>query len=911
MTNQEFSNSFTTLLNSYNTQAQFGEESSKADISLDEYEKSVLLTQAQDIIVKSYFNRNFNQQGEGFDDSSRRQVDFSSLIRVALLTPTETELLYDTRGVVFKMPRKVINGNTIDGTTDVLFILNEKLLVETTLTDGNRKTWILNNYRDGTIYYSEPVVTNVDLSNYYLIEGDDEHYYKYPGTPTNHSGHSEYWTIEGDKEGKKYEEYPSYTVHAGIPEYWTVNDGTKWYYDEPEATFHHGTTDYWTIDLDEAPQPHYSENPGLPEHIEAVPQYWTISYMGEELPTIYYEEIEVTLDVIETSYYIIDLDEPPIEYNENPGTPEETVTPEYWVINGNLENPVYTNPGTPVLHEGTPDSWIVHGPDGSQLVLPFDPEPLFEYNKVSYWMTNKTGDTQFPYDPVKMFEDSVYWKDDNLQNQNNPNWKDTYILFEPTWEYVEQYDDSNDFANPSSPNGNGIANPSNPSDSVGYYITSNYGTLGLFHYRPNIQAYNETITYWVIDNDTANPYFEEVTSKEFIDSESWSLEYDGKTIIYISKPVVDKIEGVPTTWTLDIGGNTVTYYEEPVIEHFSAVSTWKFPDIDTVYTSEPHVIEITNGNAYWKVVWVNDGDGHNAGDTIKMYPSGGTFPHVNHYEGTDEYWELAGNIYSSEPHAVLHAGQQDYWTVNVTPGVMYISQPVFYRHEAQNPYWVIDSDEKVFDHQPVIVLHPGTTSYWTFAGIDKKFYTIGPPQITSVSDPSPELNYWTINGGDTHYYGNGKPEFDIREGVEAGKSIKEYVIVPISYREYDREMSKPYAQPLKKQAWRLFQNNTMGFDFDSELIPKFNVVQHIADPEQPGFNTGDVQLVYKIRYIRRPKPIILEDLPNGLEIDGETSESSCELNPIIHIDILNKAVELALATRSRMQPQENEQRNQQ
>lgn len=38
------SNTIDTLLNSYSIRAGFGEEASKADISLDEYEKSVLLT---------------------------------------------------------------------------------------------------------------------------------------------------------------------------------------------------------------------------------------------------------------------------------------------------------------------------------------------------------------------------------------------------------------------------------------------------------------------------------------------------------------------------------------------------------------------------------------------------------------------------------------------------------------------------------------------------------------------------------------------------------------------------------------------------------------------------------------------------------------------------------------------------
>lgn len=138
------------------------------------------------------------------------------------------------------------------------------------------------------------------------------------------------------------------------------------------------------------------------------------------------------------------------------------------------------------------------------------------------------------------------------------------------------------------------------------------------------------------------------------------------------------------------------------------------------------------------------------------------------------------------------------------------------------------------------------------------------------------------------------------------KASKDFVIVPISYREYDREMSKPYAQPLKKQAWRLFQNQATGFDVNSELIPRFNVT------EGQDSDSGEItyQFVYKIRYVKRPQPIVLEDLPNGLEIDGVTTESPCELNPILHMDILNKAVELAVATRGGGVPRPNSSTNQ-
>lgn len=112
---------------------------------------------------------------------------------------------------------------------------------------------------------------------------------------------------------------------------------------------------------------------------------------------------------------------------------------------------------------------------------------------------------------------------------------------------------------------------------------------------------------------------------------------------------------------------------------------------------------------------------------------------------------------------------------------------------------------------------------------------------------------------------------------------KDYVVVPLNYKEYDREMSKSYAQPLKKQMWRLFQNATTGFDIYSELIPNSNL--------------GGKTMIYKIRYVKRPNPIVLTTLPNDLTIDGVSVETQCELNPMIHMDIVNKALEIAISTR--------------
>ena len=53
MTTEEFSNEFDTLLNSYLVTGEFGKVENLSTIKLDEYEKSVFLTRAQEEIIIS------------------------------------------------------------------------------------------------------------------------------------------------------------------------------------------------------------------------------------------------------------------------------------------------------------------------------------------------------------------------------------------------------------------------------------------------------------------------------------------------------------------------------------------------------------------------------------------------------------------------------------------------------------------------------------------------------------------------------------------------------------------------------------------------------------------------------------------------------------------------------------------
>lgn len=108
-----------------------------------------------------------------------------------------------------------------------------------------------------------------------------------------------------------------------------------------------------------------------------------------------------------------------------------------------------------------------------------------------------------------------------------------------------------------------------------------------------------------------------------------------------------------------------------------------------------------------------------------------------------------------------------------------------------------------------------------------------------------------------------------------GKSIR-LTVIPLDYREYSRLMSKPYKRPLQYQAWRILDNSN-----------SVNNAELVISP-------NDTLTKYSIRYVKRPKAIILTDL-DGVSLDGISEKQECELDPILHPEILQRAVELAKA----------------
>lgn len=112
-----------------------------------------------------------------------------------------------------------------------------------------------------------------------------------------------------------------------------------------------------------------------------------------------------------------------------------------------------------------------------------------------------------------------------------------------------------------------------------------------------------------------------------------------------------------------------------------------------------------------------------------------------------------------------------------------------------------------------------------------------------------------------------------------GKKIS---VVPKTHDEINSIIGSPFRKPDKKTIYRL--------DFNNEGL-NYQVVELI--------NPYDIK-VYKIRYIKYPSPIILSDLSTefpgeGLSINNETIETPCKLNNSIHREILDRAIELALA----------------
>jgi hypothetical protein len=120
-----------------------------------------------------------------------------------------------------------------------------------------------------------------------------------------------------------------------------------------------------------------------------------------------------------------------------------------------------------------------------------------------------------------------------------------------------------------------------------------------------------------------------------------------------------------------------------------------------------------------------------------------------------------------------------------------------------------------------------------------------------------------------------------KASCDGGLSIIQDV-VPVTQDEFHRIKRNPFRGPTYHRALRL----------------------DLSDQSFTSINSGVVEIIskypidlYYVRYIRKLKPIILVNLPDGLKIEGENTEHQCVLHEAVHRDILRMAVRLALSSR--------------
>lgn len=150
-------------------------------------------------------------------------------------------------------------------------------------------------------------------------------------------------------------------------------------------------------------------------------------------------------------------------------------------------------------------------------------------------------------------------------------------------------------------------------------------------------------------------------------------------------------------------------------------------------------------------------------------------------------------------------------------------------------------------------------------------------QTGSTRGIVPESVFYAIPSN-VFYIVNEQVTFSSKDECINNKSV---MVKPITHDEFLVDYKNPFRKPNKNKAWRL----------DVSKESSNSVVEIIAHENLSS---------YHIRYVKAPKPIIVEDLTGGdftglgLTINGDTAVTECLLNSEIHREILNRAVELAI-----------------
>lgn len=123
---------------------------------------------------------------------------------------------------------------------------------------------------------------------------------------------------------------------------------------------------------------------------------------------------------------------------------------------------------------------------------------------------------------------------------------------------------------------------------------------------------------------------------------------------------------------------------------------------------------------------------------------------------------------------------------------------------------------------------------------------------------------------------------------DGGLSIVQDVI-PVTQDEFHRIKRNPFRGPSFRRALRLDLPDTLADNTVNPPIIQAGVVEIVSK-----YNVSS----YYVRYIKKLEPIILVNLPDGLQINGQSKACECKLHEATHRDILELAVRLAIASRA-------------
>ena len=115
---------------------------------------------------------------------------------------------------------------------------------------------------------------------------------------------------------------------------------------------------------------------------------------------------------------------------------------------------------------------------------------------------------------------------------------------------------------------------------------------------------------------------------------------------------------------------------------------------------------------------------------------------------------------------------------------------------------------------------------------------------------------------------------DLEDSNLKCNSIHGVSVIPTKHDNLQRILKNPFKRPNERRVLRLDLTGNM-----VELISKYTISN------------------YTLRYISKPEPIILTNLPNNLTINDVGTKNECKLNPAIHRMILEKAVQFALVSK--------------